>query len=92
MDIEKIDEDEIKEEEEFFRIMAGSINRLGQWALELHGNKMTILANKGLVEAYEQIYQRIINRALTLVNTNKPRIALPLLEFFGQFLKAHQKV
>jgi hypothetical protein len=29
MDIEKIDEDAIKEEEEFFRIMAGSINRLG---------------------------------------------------------------
>ena len=49
MDIEKIDEDAIKEEEEFFRIMAGSINRLGQWALELHGNAANILANEGMV-------------------------------------------
>jgi hypothetical protein len=73
--------------------MAGSLNRLGQWALELHGSVNVLLNNnQNLVQAYDHIFQRVINRSLQLLNTNKPRIALPLLEFFAQFMKANQKV
>ena len=65
IDMDKIDEDEIKDEEEFFRIMAGSINRLGQWSLELHGSVNTLLNNNAsLVQAFEQIQQRVISRGL----------------------------
>jgi hypothetical protein len=34
---------------------------------------------------------RIVNRSLTLVDTNKARIAIPLLDFFSQFLQANNK-
>lgn len=43
LDIDEIDKDQYKNDEEFYRIMAGSINRLGQWALELHQNADKIL-------------------------------------------------
>lgn len=33
--------------------------------------------------------QRIVTRALALVDTDKARIALPLLDFFSKFLQAN---
>jgi len=88
LDIQAIDDDAFKNEEEFFRLMAGSLNRLGQWALELHDNAAQILGEQNVdqIQAYHSIVQRIINRSLALVDTDKARIALPLMDFFSKFL------
>lgn len=70
--------------------MAIAINKLGQWALELHSNVEQILGyqNTELIQAYHSIFQRLISKALELVDTDKARIALPLMDFFTQFLKS----
>ena len=47
------------------------------------------MGQKELIESYNLIYIRIINKGLNLLDTDKSRIALPLLEFFIQFLRAN---
>ena len=63
--------------------MAGAINRLGIWTLdyELYENFDSILGNE-IMKSYYQIFNRIFNRALALLNTNRPKIALKILDFF----------
>ena len=41
--IDDIDDDDVKAEEEFFHVMAGCINRLGTWCLEIVGNAEKLL-------------------------------------------------
>lgn len=36
--IENVDDEDEKAEEEFFHVMAGCVNRLGMWCLEIYGN------------------------------------------------------
>jgi len=43
LDIETVDEPEILHQEQFYHIMAGAINRLGIWCLELYQNEQTLL-------------------------------------------------
>lgn len=71
--------------------MAGALNRLGSWCLEHHGNVENILGaqNQDAILAFQQIFSRTIDKALSLLDTDRPRVALPLLEFFQQFMKAH---
>ena len=45
IDIDTIDDDDVKAEEEFFHVMAGCINRLGMWCLELVGNVEKLLGS-----------------------------------------------
>ena len=63
--------------------MAGAINRLGIWTLdyELYENFDSILGNE-IMKSYYQIFNRIFNKALALLNTNRPKIALKILDFF----------
>ena len=70
--------------------MAGAINRLGQWALELHKNADQILqGQKDQVDAYKHIFACIINKGLSLIDTDKARIALPVMDFFIEFIRAN---
>ena len=45
IDIDTIDDDDVKAEEEFFHVMAGCINRLGMWCLVLVGNVEKLLGS-----------------------------------------------
>jgi hypothetical protein len=45
LDIDCADDDEQLVDERFFHIMAGSINRVGIWCLELHENAGRLLPN-----------------------------------------------
>lgn len=73
--------------------MAGAINRLGIWALdyELYENFDSILGNEIMIKYY-QIFTRIFNRALTLLNTNRPKVAIKIIDFFTQFVKINSKI
>jgi len=48
LDIQAVDDDAFLNEEEMFRLMAGSLKRLGQWALELHDNAPKILGDQNV--------------------------------------------
>ena len=43
IDIDKVDDEDVKAEEEFFHVMAGCVNRLGIWCLEIIGNVEKLL-------------------------------------------------
>jgi hypothetical protein len=43
LDINTVDDDTVKNKEEFFHLMSGAINRLGQWCLEIYGKAELIL-------------------------------------------------
>ena len=48
LDINDVMEDAFKNDEEFFRLMARSLNKLGQWALELHYNAPVMLGEQNV--------------------------------------------
>ena len=63
--------------------MAGSINRLGQWCLEVHGNEAAKFDDsKQHIDYYRDVFTNITNRAILLYDTDNPRFAIPLTEFF----------
>lgn len=72
--------------------MSTSLNKLGIWCLELSGNVNNILNDATLAATFEQIYERIITRSLDLLNTNRPRIANPLLDFFNKYMTSIRKI
>ena len=92
IEIDNVDDEEDKSEEEFFHIMSTSLNKLGIWCLELSGNVNNILNDPTLAATFEQIYERIMSRALDLLNTNRPRIANPLLDFFNKYMTSIRKI
>jgi hypothetical protein len=49
LDINTVDDDFVKAQEEFFHLMSGSINRLGQWCLEIYGKADVILGSPLLI-------------------------------------------
>lgn len=55
IDIDTIDDDAVKTEEEFFHVMAGCLNRLGIWCLEIVGNAEKLLG-PDRVTLFEYIY------------------------------------
>ena len=73
--------------------MAGAVNRIGGWALdeELYGANSTINNNEFLVKYY-LTFDRIFNRALSLLNTNRPKIGIKILEFFTAFVRINLKI
>ena len=87
-----MDDDDVKSQEEFFHLMAGAINRLGQWCLEIYGKADLILVQPQLIQQYEDILNRVLAKGINLFDTNNPKIALNLLEFFKQFVSANSKV
>ena len=72
--------------------MAGALNRLGTWGQEMEAYALKILGNESMVTKYNEINQRIIARSLQLFDTDKPRIAIPLLEYFSNLIKSNQKM
>ena len=63
IDIDTIDDDDVRAEEEFFHVMAGCINRLGIWCLELVGNVEKLLG-PDRITVFQHIYQRIVDKAI----------------------------
>ena len=51
--------------------MSGAVNRLGIWALdeELYGAN-SVVNNNDFLNKYYETFDRIFNRALSLLNTN----------------------
>lgn len=45
LDIEKIEDSNFQSEEEFFRLIACSISRLGLWAVEIYPNSEKVLGD-----------------------------------------------
>jgi hypothetical protein len=82
LDINTVDDDEVKNKEEFFHLMSGAINRLGQWCLEIYGKADLILVQPQLIQQYEDIMNRVLAKGINLFDTNNPKIALHLLELF----------
>lgn len=91
MDIDNYEDEAQLNEEKFFSIMAGALQKLGNWCLELIDNVKTLLKDDQMIAKYTQVFERIVNRALLLVDTDKPRIAIPLLDFFGNLIRANMK-
>ena len=90
--VDEMYDDEFLDEEEFFQILAGAINRVGQWCLEIHGTeKATYNNDEAQIAKYREVFQSIINRAIQLFDTDNPKIALPLLEFLTMFIKTYEK-
>jgi hypothetical protein len=80
LDIENAEDDEEKMEEEFFHLVALSINKLGIWCLDA-------LLEGFSGDDFSNFFQSLINNALRLMDTNNPRIAMPLIEFFTLYLR-----
>lgn len=91
LDIDNVDDDDQKAEEEFFHIMAGCVSRLGIWCLELFGNVDKLLGPE-FQGVFDQLFSRIVDKAIQLLDTNKPRIANQLLEFSHLYMTANGKV
>lgn len=51
-------------EERFFTIMAGALQRLGNWLLEMTDNMKTLLVSEEAITKFNHISERVINRAL----------------------------
>ena len=83
LSIDNAEDDEVKDEEEFFHLIASSISKLGEWCLNVlsEGFKFTQPERFGLV------FQSLIENALRLLDTSNPRIAMPLIEFFTLYLR-----
>ena len=83
LDINQIEDRHFQNEEEFFRLMACSISRLGLWALEIYPNAEKVLGaqNTQMIESFNSIFERLVNRSLILVDTDKSRIAIPIMDF-----------
>ena len=56
LDIDMIDDDDYKNDEEFFHLVAGSINRLGLWSVEIEAGIEKLIEDgpqkKDLVDAF----------------------------------------
>ena len=93
LDINTCDDAAERRVEQFHQIIAGSLNRLGVWALELKGHANELLGgNQAAVTAYEQIFSKIIELSIQRLDTSRPRIGLPIAEMLTQYLRAHQKL
>lgn len=86
LDIDNLDDEPILEEEKFFVIMANAIKKLGFWLVDLTHNINTLLKDQDVIKAYMAVYERVTNRALQLLDTDRARVATPLLEFFCNFV------
>ena len=73
--------------------MSGTVNRLGIWALdeELYGAN-SVVNNNDFLNKYYETFDRIFNRALSLLNTNRPKIGIKILEFFTAFVRSNLKI
>ena len=73
--------------------MAGAVNRIDIWALdeELYTANSTLSNNEFLVKYYST-FDRIFNRALSLLDTNRPKIGIKILEFFTAFVRINLKI
>ena len=90
LDINTCDDAAERRVERFHQIIAGSLNRLGVWALELKGHAFELLGgNQAAVAAYEQIFSKIIELSIQRLDTSRPRIGLPIAEMLTQYLRAH---
>mmetsp|Transcript_20216 Transcript_20216/g.30978 ORF Transcript_20216/g.30978 Transcript_20216/m.30978 type:complete len:119 (+) Transcript_20216:55-411(+) len=93
LDIDTADDEEVKNEEEFFKLMAIAINGVGQWALDIKGQEdKSFNSDAAAIQQFKHIFSTVTQRGLALLDTDKPRVTLPLMEYFIRFLKQHQKI
>lgn len=64
LDIDNFEDPALLNEERFFTIMAGALQRLGTWVLELTDNVKTLLGSEEAIAQYNHISERVINRSL----------------------------
>ena len=92
LDIDTADDEDEKDKEQFVHLMAGAVNRLGVWGLDYHRDALRMLDNnKDMANALEEIFEKILQRAIALFDCERPRVVLPLCEFLLAYIKTYQK-
>lgn len=79
-------EEEQEEEEDFFSAVAFSINRVGQWCLELFMHHDKMLPSLEHQQRYENILTRLLKVSIRLLDTQKPLIGRKIVEFLSFWL------
>ena len=74
-------------------VVAETVNKLGQWCLELFPPKhQQLLPSPEHLQSFEMIFSRTILTALNLLDCDKPRIGKPVLQFLQQWLSHMKKL
>jgi hypothetical protein len=66
--------------------VADSTFRLGSWCLELFSNVDKLLPNPEHQKCYENILNRVLAISINLLNTERPKIGRPIIEFLSFWL------
>ena len=66
--------------------------RTGLWSLELFMNHEKMLTDQAHQQAYENLFTQLLQLAINLLNTDKPRIGRPIIEFLSHWLLALKKL
>ena len=81
-----------EEEEDFFAEVSESVMRIGLWSLELFQNHDKMLTNPAQHAQYETIFTQLVQIAINLMNTDKPKIGRHIIEFVSHWLLLLKKV
>lgn len=66
--------------------------RLGLWSLELFQNHDKVLTDPAQHAQYETIFAQLVQIAINLMNTDKPKIGRHIIEFVSHWLLLLKKV
>ena len=67
------------------------IDKLGQWCLEIFKDMDKILPSQEHKQAFENIFMRTLKKGVDLLDTDKPKIGRPLIEFLTFWLQSIKK-
>lgn len=85
------DLEEVDEEEKFLSSISEAILRVGKWSLQLYGQHTRILQKEEDQKNYVVILEHLLNKAMYLLDCDKPSIGRPVLEFFAHWVQIHAK-
>lgn len=85
-------DEEQEQEEDFFAEVSESVMRLGLWSLELFQNHDKVLTDPAQHAQYETIFTQLVQIAINLMNTDKPKIGRNIIEFVSHWLLLLKKV
>ena len=86
------DEELQETETEYFTQVANSIFGVGQWSLQLYLNHTKILQSPDDQQAYVTIQEFLLSKAIDLLDSDKPKIGRPLVQFLLHWVNAHVKM
>jgi len=72
--------------------VASSINKLGQWCIEVGISLDHLNANEKFKDSLAKTFQALIDKGLRLMDTDNPRIAMPLIKLFAFYMKHKQRI